>query len=215
MRTLVDHLIFATPDLQKGIEYLETLLGVPAIAGGSHPGLGTCNALLTLGPQCYLEVMGPDPTQTEFQGLRPFGIDNLESGQLVGWVARREGLSQFVQTVKSKGIELGEVISVSRETPEGELLEWEMTYLTNTNTSAEAISVLPLFIDWGKTPHPASRCAEGARLMTLEIEYPQPSEIVPLIDALELGVSVRESLRPGLRALIDCPYGEIELSTPR
>ncbi|MFK8020482.1 MAG: VOC family protein [Pseudomonadales bacterium] len=209
MSTPIDHIIFGTPNLQEGIEYLEALLGVSSVAGGSHPSLGTRNAIIALGPLCYLEIMGPDLEQTDFQGSRPFGIDTLESGQLVGWVARREGLSQFVKSAKYKGVELGDVIAVSRETPEGDLLKWNMTYLTGI--SPEAASVLPLFIDWGKTPHPSLNCAEGAQLTALEIEYPAPSEMMPLVDALELGVSVQENSQPGLRALIDCPRGKVEL----
>ena len=211
MKTPVDHLIFATPNLSDGIEQLETLLGVPAIAGGSHPGLGTCNALFRLGPTCYLEVMGPDPTQTDFQGARPFGIDALASGRLVTWVARREGLSQFVQAMGLKSIELGNVIPFSRQTPQGELLNWEMAFLTNI--APELMTVLPLFIDWGQTPNPALQCSEGAQLINLEIVYPRLAEILPLVDALELDVRVKEGAKPGIRAIINCPRGEIELST--
>jgi hypothetical protein len=213
MSTLVDHLIFAAPNLEAGVEYLEKLLGVSPIAGGSHPGLGTCNALIRLGPKCYLEVMAPDPTQSEFEGSRPYGIDDLDCGQLAGWVARQEELGQFVQIAKLKGIELGEVFEVSRESPEGKLLKWDMTYFKNI--SAEAMSVLPLFIDWGTTPHPALLCDDGAQLMTLEIQYPKVSDILPLVNALGLDVCVRKDSRPGIRALIDCPNGKIELGTPR
>lgn len=34
----VDHLVYATPDLNRGIDEIERLLGVRAIAGGQHPG---------------------------------------------------------------------------------------------------------------------------------------------------------------------------------
>jgi hypothetical protein len=34
----VDHLVYATPDLNRGIEEIEKLLGVRAMAGGQHPG---------------------------------------------------------------------------------------------------------------------------------------------------------------------------------
>jgi hypothetical protein len=213
MSMLVDHLIYATSNLEAGIESLEELLGVSAIVGGSHPGLGTCNALMKLGPRCYLEIMAPDPVQSEFEGTRPYGIDNLDGGQLAGWVAHQEDLMQFVQAAKSKGIELGEVIEASRATPEGKLLTWDMTYFTNV--SAEAMSVLPLFIDWGKTPHPAFRCHDGAQLANLTIQYPNVSEIVPITEALELDVCVCEDSRPGIRVLIDCPNGQVELGTPR
>ena len=42
----LDHLVYATPDLNLGIETIDKLLGVRATAGGQHPGLGTRNALV-------------------------------------------------------------------------------------------------------------------------------------------------------------------------
>ena len=35
----VDHLVYATPDLNRGVEEIEKLVGVRATAGGQHPGL--------------------------------------------------------------------------------------------------------------------------------------------------------------------------------
>ena len=43
--------------------------------GGSHPGLGTHNALLSLGDESYLEIIAPDPTQPKPDHPRIFGLD--------------------------------------------------------------------------------------------------------------------------------------------
>jgi hypothetical protein len=50
----IDHLMWAVPDLVAGVDRLESLTGVRAASGGAHPGMGTANALLGLGPGVYL-----------------------------------------------------------------------------------------------------------------------------------------------------------------
>ncbi len=57
----VDHLIFLAPDLDRGMDHVENLLGIRPVRGGRHPAFGTHNALLSLGPSTYLEVMASDP----------------------------------------------------------------------------------------------------------------------------------------------------------
>ncbi len=208
MTSPIDHLVYATNDVQDGIEHIEGLLGVRAVAGGSHPGLGTRNAHIALGSRCYLEIIGPDPAQTDFEGIRPFGIDALENSGLVSWAARRGNLTEFVQWAKLKGVELSEVIPMSRVTPQGDRLNWELSF----PATSEPIGLIPFFIDWDSTPHPASHSPKGAELLRLQLCHPAPEKIEQIVEALELEVSVCERQLPEIRALIRCPRGEIELS---
>jgi hypothetical protein len=89
----VDHLIYATPDLDLGIEEIEQFLGIRAVAGGQHPVWATRNALAALGPTSYLEIIAPDP-DIEPARTRPFGLDSRRPSRLVGWAAKGEWLEE-------------------------------------------------------------------------------------------------------------------------
>ena len=82
---MLDHLVYGTPDVDRTIDDLEALFDVRASPGGRHPGRGTRNALLSLGQDRYLEIIGPDSSQEGFQGPRPFGLDGISQPRLITW----------------------------------------------------------------------------------------------------------------------------------
>src|SRR5215467_15258569 len=90
----VDHLVYAAPDLNRGVEEIEKLLGVRATPGGQHPGRGTRNSLVALGSACYLEIIAPDPEQPRPAAPRWFGIDDLRASRLVTWAAHGSHLER-------------------------------------------------------------------------------------------------------------------------
>ena len=203
----VDHLVYAAPNLQVGIDAIEKLLGVRATPGGQHPGMGTRNALVGLGPSSYLEIIGPDPEQPPPSGPRRFGIDGLEAPHLLTWVAKGTNLEALATKAAQGGVNLGAVISGSRRRPDGVLLSWRYT---DPNVVV-ADRIVPYFIDWGRSPHPALTAARGASLLALRAEHPNAAQVQKMIEQLGLDLPVRQGPKPALIATIESPRGQVEL----
>jgi hypothetical protein len=203
----VDHLVYATPDLQAGIDAIEKTVGVRATAGGQHPGLGTRNALVGLGPATYLEIIGPDPEQPKPPGPRRFGIDDLRSPRLLTWVAKGTDLESLFARARQSGIPLGVVTSGSRRRPDGVVLSWRYT----DPNAVVADRLVPYFIDWGNSPHPALTAARGATLVGLRAEHPDVANVGKMLMQLGLELPVTAGPKASLIATIDGPKGRVEL----
>ncbi|MDH4107606.1 MAG: VOC family protein [Gammaproteobacteria bacterium] len=203
----VDHLVYAVPDLELGIARIEALLGVRAIQGGRHPGGGTRNALVALGPGIYLEIIGPDPEQPEPAGARVFGIDGLAGPRLVTWAASGSELAVLRRQALEQGVALGPVADGARMRPDGVLLSWQYT----APETVIADGLVPFFIDWGDSPHPSASAPGGARLVALRAEHPQAASVREQLLAVGIDMSVDAGPEPALVAVIEGPRGSVEL----
>ena len=203
----VDHLVYASPDLNLGIDTLEKLLGVRATPGGQHPGLGTRNALLALGPSTYLEIIGPDPEQPKPERPRPLKIEDLEAPRLATWAANGTNLDQLASEAAIQGVKLGAVGSGSRKRTDGVVLSWRFT----SPFTVVAEGIVPFFIDWGQTPHPSSTAAPGLTLIDLRAEHPDPKSVQKMLSELGLDLPLQAGSKPVLIATITGPRGVVEL----
>src|SRR5262245_29091248 len=110
----VDHLVLATPDVESTVADFERRTGVRASVGGQHLGRGTRNALIALGPKCYLEIIGPDPEQPATPAPRWFDVDAITTSRLVAWAANAADLDSSSADARTRGVELGPIASGSR-----------------------------------------------------------------------------------------------------
>lgn len=203
----VDHLIFGTPDLELGVSRLERLLGVRASTGGRHPVWGTHNALLALGPDCYLEVMAPDPGLPRPESPRLFGLDDLAEPRLLTWAARADDLERTAQQAARAGVSLGAASDGGRQRPDGTWVRWRIT----DPFAPRLGGVVPFLIDWGATPHPAGGAAPGCTLRGLRAEHPDPDRVRAALGAMEVTLAVEPGARPALVATIEGALGQVEL----
>ncbi|HKE55274.1 MAG TPA: VOC family protein [Pyrinomonadaceae bacterium] len=205
--TQVDHLVYATPDLNRGIGEIEQLTGVRASPGGQHPGGGTRNALVALGPTSYLEIIGPDPDQPAPKTPRSFGIDGLKHSRLATWAAKGNDLDRLKAQAELKGVSLTPVSPGSRKRPDGVMLSWR----TTRPVDAVGDGIVPFFIDWGQSPHPSQTAAPGLTLIDLRAEHPDATRVQQVLSTLGLDLQVKQGANPGLVAIIKGPKGTVEL----
>ena len=187
----LDHIIYATPDLQFGIDTLEGMLGVRATPGGQHPGHGTRNAFIRLGDRTFLEILGPDPDQPALDRPRWLGIDSLRAPRLNGRAAAESNLDALVRKAAAGGARLRAIHEGRRENPDGALV--------------------PFFIDWRDSPHPSQCGAEGVTLISLRGEHSDLAPVQRVLSLLELDLPIQLGPEAALIAELACPRGRVEL----
>jgi hypothetical protein len=200
----VDHIILATPNVESTSEELARTLGVRADRGGRHAAWGTQNALIALGDSSYLEIFGPDPAQTGHH-QRPFGLDQLRVPRLATWSATVPNLEELVSRARSHGIDLGSIQPRSRTRPDGVELKWTMT----DPLAPRCDGIVPFFIDWGGTLHPASTSVRGGELLELRATHPDANEVRAILEVLDLDLPVEAGPAPQLIATIRATHGAI------
>jgi hypothetical protein len=203
----LDHLVYATPDVDQTINDLSRILGVTAAIGGQHPIWGTRNALLALGPKMYLEIMGPDPKLSKPGLKRPFDLDKLYKPRLSTWVSRSEDLIKTVKVGRNVGVDLGEVQSGSRTKPDRSVLSWKMTDLMKFRENG----IVPYFINWGISEHPAEGAPKGCVLKELKAEHPNPNHLNSVLKAFGLDLQITHGKSASLTARIETKKGIVEL----
>ncbi len=210
----LDHLIFASRDIDEGAALIEGLTGTLAVPGGPHVGLGTHNHLLTFDERTYFEIIGIDPDQPDPAHPRPFGLDRQERPVLAGYAihpSEGETLEDVVATMNAAGFDPGPIAEMSRAKPDGELITWRLTRGGDrADDSGGLDTALPFAIDWGDQPSPATTLPSMGSLTRLTVTH-HDAAVRAMVDALNLGVITREG-PTGLMASIESKNGPVELS---
>ena len=202
----LDHLILGASDLALGIRWVEQRTGIRAALGGVHPGRGTHNALLSLGPRCYLEILAPDPAQQTLAWFRD--LPNLTEPRLVGWMSHPGDLTSLAERLRQSGISCdGPRESSRQQRPDGRTLRWKLLRLAGGSSG-----LLPVLIEWSAdSPHPAEDAPTGCSLLQFEISSPDPEQVQRTLRAVGITLPIGVGDRPQFRARIAGPKGILDL----
>lgn len=200
----IDHLVLAGPDLPALQHSFAATSGAHAAPGGEHPAWGTHNALVGLGECQYLELIAPNPGKTG-PWARQFAA--FTKPTLAGWCVRSSDLPEVGAQAEALGAET-RLMNGSRTTPTGETLSWQLLFLSHS----ELNPVLPFFINWGATTHPAQELRAAGALREFSIGHSNAQLARQFFTALNIGnVAVHSTAEPTLRATLRTPISEVVL----
>jgi hypothetical protein len=211
LSSAIDHLVVTAPTLASGVQYVEQTLGCEMQPGGRHLRMGTYNALLKIGVDCYLEVIAIDPDAAPPGRKRWFELDTLlpeSRPRLATWVMRTNDIEKVTNSTDLKP---GVVEEMSRGA-----LEWQITIPSDGRLPLEGIA--PAVIQWKGDGHPASKLPESSvSLIQLVGHHPSARQITARLDAAGfagpfLVVEPPDGISIGLTATLQTPKGMVVLS---
>jgi len=205
MAARIDHFMYAVASLDDGIAWAADTFGVAPAYGGEHVGLGTRNALLSLG-SAYLEIIAPDPAQPT-KGTLGERFAALTSGGLVTWAAEGD-LAAISAALAECGVATVGPNRTQRQTAGGEMLVWDLLFPTRSTHGAR----MPFFIDWLECPNPRQTNPVGGEFRSLTITTPDAADLARTLATIGLDVSVSEG-DPALAVSIATRNGEVVLTS--
>jgi hypothetical protein len=202
--TTLDHLVLGTSDLARGAAWLERYFGVALSPVGTHVRMGTHNRLISLGPDCYLELIAIDPAGQPPFMKRWFGLDTADVREriamrprLLGWVARTQEIDRL--SARTGGL-LGGVYPMERND-----FKWRIT-IPEDGYPLEA-GLVPSLIQWDSPIHPCQRLADsGCRFEWMEAAHPNPAKVLYLLGELGIGNAMKVTPTPPYSGMTMCAY---------
>ena len=201
----IDHLVWYNADLAAGQQHFAARMDAAPLYGGEHPGEGTANAVMALGPTTYLESLGRDPGQTE-EGLDP-EVKGLAGSGLYHWAVGGVDLAGIASRAARAGLMGGGLVPGGRIKPDGKRLEWLCWGLRNHPYG----SLVPFFIDWRGSEHPAASAPLGGRIVSFQIRTPEAGRVSGIFRILGLEFDVIESRESCVVATLESARGRTEL----
>jgi len=204
MITQLDHVVVGVPDLEAGIAWWTEQSGVGPAVGGPHEGLGTRNALASLGDSLYLEIMSVDPDQSATSPAREW-LARLDRPRPFGWCFRCDDAETTHAALGAADVPAAR-IPMRRTRPDGEEIAWDLVLPAH-----DFGPVVPFLIDWGTTPSPARGAPTGCRLLAASPRHPDPEKVQALFDAMGLAERVEQGTRSGPLLRFETPRGQLTI----
>ncbi len=207
----IEHLTLAINDFDQGLDDLRRITGVRPREIGSDAQLGTQSAVIGLGDNTYLQVMGPDPKadlSTIDPELKTLVLDRImEFSELTpfGWAIGTHNMDRTRHLLRRAGLRTSEVATGSRKKGWGRAMEWDWARITRPDSR-----VVPMIVQWPvDTKRPLDRAPSGCALRELRVFTRNYKSIHALISITLLDAEPEGAEEDAFRFTLECDGDEV------
>lgn len=170
--------------------------------------MGTQNALLRLGSRLYLEVIGPDRSQSLVNNYGGY-IASLSKPQILTMVVAVQDIYSVATKVAEAGLATNGPTPLYRSSSTGASVNCTILMTKDSELGWS----FPLFVDWGNsTDHPADGAPSGCSLVSAEVLHPNAMRMRKLFSTMDIDIPVRVASNPSFKVTMDTPNGPVTLN---
>jgi len=201
---MIDHIVWAVPDLASGAALFTELTGVTPSPGGKHVALGTHNVLVGLDGGAYFEIIAADPDSTV--ATKWMSTGEITSPQITRWALKSDQIAEHAQIIQEHDADMGEIKTGGRQMSNGDQLSWQLTM----PAAEPLVEVVPFLLDWSQSSHHPSEVLEAhCELEELRLVHPDPSKVQEVLRALNCDIKVSRGSQPSIELALKTPKGQV------
>ncbi|WP_080875890.1 VOC family protein [Oceanobacillus timonensis] len=151
MHFAFDHIVHFIENPEEAIRTLKSK-GIHAVEGGAHKNRPTYNVLSHF-DLSYIEYLGTSDRQAleemehpQHSMIQTIMKKGFQEG-FVRFIIRTDNIEAAAQRFSDKGLTVNGPVYLSREQPDGSLLEWQLLFIGDEKDELE----LPYFIQWNES----------------------------------------------------------------
>ena len=205
----IDHFMLLSPTADTALHYIQDKTGVTPVYGGEHSGMGTCNYLLSLGDQQYLEILAPFEPATRTESDEPHDLvracERLNVPKPHTFCVASDDLDRMATTLLKNNIDTKGPFDMQRQHPVSGVLNWRLLTCFDNRFGAS----FPFFIDWQECDHPGRTSPGGCELRDFRIRHPQHIALSSVFESIGIRIPVHESQSPGMELVVSTPDGRV------
>lgn len=211
---ILDHIMLGFHDLQQGIEWFQGHAGITLEIGGKHPGKGTQNALASLSPTAYLEVIAPDPDQDD-NAFTAVLRSVKDQPAIIAWAVQTTDILLVRNYFESMSLSPGPLKEGARQRGDGSTLHWKSMFLEKPVFPGSSFvpSNIPFFLEWQDVnTHPSKTSPSGCSIDSFSIFHPQAEKFSDIFNAIGLSVDVNFAEGNQMKLVLNSPKGKLHFS---